>query len=103
MFFFVESVVAGLTYGFIVGCLKYAILWRKNLKSNEKMERGALYLRMGIGYAVNVAALLFVFLMRNIMPLDFASTVVAAAVAMSLAGKLAPMNRILDCVKETEK
>lgn len=103
MLFYVESVIAGLAYGALIGLLKYVLLWRKTLKTNEEMNRGALYVRLGIGYALNVAALLFVFLIRNIMPLDFALTLIATAVAMSLTGKLAPMNRILNCVKETEK
>lgn len=101
--FYIESVVVGLAYGFVVGCLKYALLWRKLKKSDKKMESSALYIRMGIGYAINVAALLFVFLMRNIMPLDFVFTIVATAVAMSLTGKLAPIRQIVSHVEEKER
>ena len=63
------------------------------------MNMGALYLHLGIGYAINVSALFFVFLIRNVMPFDFAMTLIATAVAMSIAGKLAPISRIVSSVK----
>ena len=102
VFIYIESVAIGLAYGFIIGYLKYAILWKKQLKSDDKMNMGALYLRLGIGYAINVSALLFVFLLRHASPLDFAMTIIAAAVAMSMTGKLAPMNQIVSSVTGVE-
>ena len=99
VFFYIESVVIGLAYGFIIGYLKYAILWKRQLRSNDKMDMGALYVRLGIGYAINVSALFFVFLTRTVMPFDFTATIIATAVAMSIAGKLAPISQIVGTVK----
>ena len=102
VFFYIESVVIGLAYGFIAGYIKYAVLWKKILKTEREIFKEALYLRLGIGYAINFAVLLFVFLIRDIMPFDFAVTIISAAVAMSLSGKLAPVNRIFNYVREAE-
>ena len=92
--------VAGAAYGIVIGYVKSAALWKKTLRSTEKISTGALYLRLGAGYAINVATLLFVFLMRNSMPWNFAAALIGAGVALSLAGKLAPLNEIMNHVEE---
>lgn len=99
----VEGAVAGLAYGFLVGYIKYAGLWKKVIKSKKELTMGALYLHMGIGYAVNVVALLFVFLLRNIMPFNFMAAIIATAVGLSLSGKLAPIGEIMEHVKEKKQ
>lgn len=96
----VEGALAGLAYGFLVGYIKYACLWKRIIKSDKEIAMGALYLHMGIGYAINVVTLLFVFLFRNIMPFNFMAAMLATAVGLSLSGKLAPVGEIMEHVKE---
>lgn len=92
--------LAGAAYGMLVGYIKYSLLWKRVMKSDEKMTTGALYLHLGISYAINVVTLLLIFLFRNVMPCNFAAALIAAAVALSLAGKLAPIGEIMTHVEE---
>ena len=55
---------------------------------------------MGVSYAINIATLFFVFLMRDIMPWDFIVVMIATAVMLSITGKLAPMTEIVGHVEE---
>ena len=55
---------------------------------------------MGISYAINVVTLLIVFLLRDMLPWDFMAVMIAAAVMLSLTGKLAPMSEIIGRVEE---
>ena len=96
------GVAAGLVYGFPVGFLKYICLWKTILKSDRELTSGALYGRMGISWVVNVAALLVVFIFRNIMPVNFAAAMIGAAVGLSISGKLAPIGDIVSHVKEKD-
>ena len=96
----IEGILAGLTYGLVVGLIKYASLWKSIIKSKKELTLGALYLRMGIGYAINVVALLFVFLIRNLVPLNFMAMILSAAIGLSVAGKLAPIRERVASVKE---
>lgn len=94
--------LAGLVYGFLIGFAKYTFLWKTIIKSDNELTSGALYARMGISWATNFAALLVVFLIRNIIPLNFAAVLIASAVGLSLSGKLAPVGEIVSHVKEKD-
>lgn len=96
---YIAGAVAGAAFGSVVGYLKYTALWKRIIKDNKTITTGVLHLHMGMSYAINAAALLFVFLMRDQMPWDFGVVMVAAAVMLSIVGKLAPMSEIVSHVE----
>lgn len=100
MFFYIGGAIAGAAYGSLIGYIKYTALWKRILKSDREITTRTLYQHMGISYAINIAALLVVFLMRDLLPWEFTAVLIAAAVMLSLIGKLAPMSEIMDHVKE---
>lgn len=100
---YIAGGIVGAAYGFLVGLIKYTALWKNTIKNDTKMTTGALYLRLGISYAINIATLLLVFLTRNVNPWSFEATIIAAGVALALAGKLAPAGSIFDNVKFESK
>ena len=100
MFSYIAGALAGAAYGSLVGYIKYSVLWGKVIKRNKKITTGGLYQRMGVSYAINVVSLLIVFLLRNTMPWNFMVVIIAAAVMLSLVGKLAPMSEIMNHVEE---
>ena len=100
MFSYIAGALAGAAYGSVIGYIKYAALWKRILKTNKKITTGVLYQHMGISYAINVVTLLIVFLLRDMLPWDFMTVMIASAVMLSLAGKLAPMSEIVGHVKE---
>ena len=55
---------------------------------------------MGISSLINILILAFIFISRNIVPCDFMIMLLAAAIALSLTGKLAPMKTIAEHIKE---
>ena len=57
---------------------------------------------MGLSYAINAAALLSIFLARDEIPWNYMAVLIAAAVMISLIGKLAPMNEIVSHLEEGE-
>lgn len=97
---YLTGAIAGAAYGIVIGYIKSTVLWKKVLKSEKKISTGALYLRLGVSYTINVLTLLFVFLMRDEMPWNFPATLLGAAVTLSLAGKLAPISQIMNHVEE---
>ena len=100
MFSYIMGALAGAAYGSAIGYIKYAALWKRILKSNKKIAIGVLYQHMGISYAINVVTLLIVFLLRDQLPWDFMAVMIAAAVMLSLTGKMAPVSEIVGRVKE---
>ena len=64
------------------------------------MTSATLYQRMGISYAVNISTLFSVFLLRNVIPWDFMTVMIASAVMLSIIGKLAPMSEIVSHMEE---
>ena len=99
---YAAGALAGLVYGFLVGFIKYVCLWKSTIKSDKKITSGNLYARMVISWIANFAALLLVFLLRNLLPFSFAAVLLAAAVGLSLSGKMAPMGEIVSHVKEKD-
>ena len=100
MFSYIAGALAGAAYGSLVGYIKYSVLWGKVIKRNKEITTGGLYQRMGVSYAINVVSLLIVFLLRDTMPWNFMVVIIAAAVMLSLVGKLAPMSEIMNHVEE---
>ena len=72
----------------------------QDLIRNRKITQATLYQHMGISYAINVATLLLVFLLRNTFPWDMTVVIVSTAIMLSLVGKLAPMSEIVSHVEE---
>lgn len=96
----ITGALTGAAYGALVGAIKYTALWKRILKSNRKITQATLYQHMGISYAINVATLLLVFLLRNTFPWDITVVIVSTAIMLSLVGKLAPMSEIVSHVEE---
>lgn len=98
---YILAILAGLIYGGLAGYLKYLFLWRKVIKDESaSITQSQIYTKMIISNLANVVVLLIVFLLRDTIPLDFVWVLLAAAVALSLTGKLAPMKTIVEHVKE---
>lgn len=94
---YVLSAAAGLVYGAAMGGLKYVMLWRKilNAEPAEEILARAIYVRMPIDYGINVLTFVILFLVRNmIMPLSFTVTAIAAAVSLSLVGRIFSVRRV---------
>ena len=94
---YVYSTAAGLLYGALMGGLKYTALWRKILIAGPetKITAKTIYTRMPIDYGINVLTFVILFLVRNmIMPLSFTVTAIAAAVSLSLVGRIFSVRRV---------
>lgn len=87
---YIISIFAGAIYGIGIGFLKYITLWKKMLNAPEetKFKSSAVTLRMIISYTVNIVTLLLVYFLRNVIPLDFTFVIIAAAIGLSLSGKI---------------
>lgn len=98
----VISSLVGFVYGTLVGLFKCLILWGKMLHPAEDQDinQNMLFSRMGIGYVINIGSLLLVFFLRHQMPFDFAPTLIAAAISLSLVGIIYPVKKIY---KQVEK
>lgn len=80
-----------------MGGLKYTALWRKILTAGPetKITAKTIYTRMPIDYGINVLTFVILFLVRNmIMPLSFTVTAIAAAVSLSLVGRIFSVRRV---------
>lgn len=85
---YVLGALAGLFLGALSGYLKNLFIWRKYVQdrkdSDPHGETGAVYGRLFLSNAVNIAVLLVCFLLRNIVPFSFAAFLIATAVSLSL-------------------
>lgn len=99
---YIISIAAGVIYGIVVGLLKYTLLWRKMLKASAEssFKTSAVTTRMIISYIVNIAALLLVYFIRNILPTDFTFTIIAAAIGISISGKFYSIHKVYNKVSD---
>lgn len=95
--------VAGLVYGAAIGYVKYVALWKRTIKNKASISMSAVYRRMAISYVVNFVALLFVFLVRNMLPIDFMWPLIGAAISLSVSARFAPMHEVMKHVKPGNK
>ena len=86
--------LCGLAFGALIGVLKYATLWRPLLKKRRPITKNSIVGAEVISMAANVAALLTVFLLRNVMPFNFFVVIVGTAVALSVLNRLSPLRDI---------
>lgn len=104
---YVIAGLAGLAYGALCGALKYLFLWRPLLTGRRAMTTKTIYTAQSISMSVNVIILLAVYFLRNLWPYSFEVTIVAAAIALSLMGRLSPlrdmrkMEALSGCASET--
>ena len=97
MMTYVLGATAGALIGSLVGGLKYLLLWKKIMKAPEGVKFGMsqIYGRLTAGYVINAAALIGVYLVRNILPFSFTACVVATAIGLSISGKFFPMETLI--------
>lgn len=95
---YVLGIVAGIVYGSIIGALKYFLLWRKILKSEntgKNINMNGVTTRVFIGYAINAATLISTLLVRSFESVDFAAFAIATAAALSISGRAFSIQRVL--------
>ena len=94
---YVIGAIAGLVLGGIVGALKNRYIWGSYLRrENDDAaagEAGALYSRMLISNLTNLATLLIVFFLRNIVPFDGIAFLIGAAVALTIMNRALSMGQ----------
>lgn len=78
------AIISGLLFGIAVAAAKYWFIWRPLTQGGGDK----IYGRMAISMAVNILALLAVFLIREYWPYSFICTIVAAAVGLSAGGQI---------------
>ena len=90
------AVFCGVIYGGAIGVCKYLFLWRKVIKAkdDEVFKPGTIYVRMGISYAVNIIALLLIYLLRNTIPLNFVALLVSGAISLSLMSRTSSLVKV---------
>lgn len=91
---YVIAGIIGLAYGALTGCLKYLFLWRPLLLGKREMNSKNLGAAQVISLAVNILILLSVFLLRDQWPYHFEVTIICAAVALSITGRLTHLRDI---------
>ncbi len=99
---YVLGAVAGLIFGAAAGYVKYLLVWRKIVKAgdDEKVEGSSLVSRMIISSACDAAILLVVFLLRNLIPLEFITTILGTGVGLAIVITLSPERDIRKKIKE---
>lgn len=88
---YVISAVVGVIYGIAAGLIKYVLVWRRFIrpkKNAEEIHRAGIFVRMALSHVLNAVILLVVFLIRDMIPLDFVVTIVAAAAGLAISGRL---------------
>lgn len=99
---YIWGALAGLAFGGLVGAIKYYILWHRAAKLPEagELTPSYVYVRMIASNIVNIAVLATVFLLRDIMCFSFVAALLGVAVGLSVAGKLAPVKKIIRRIRE---
>ncbi len=92
---YVIGAAAGAVFGAAAGFIKYFVLWRPIAKGVRTCDTKHVYANMAISMLINVAVLLTVYFVRHIWPYSFEATIIAAALGLSLAGKLFPLKAAL--------
>ncbi len=95
---YAAGIAMGVVFGGVAGAIKYFALWRKMMKTGAGAAdsgMNAVYVRMMISWVINIVTLLAIFFIRKSVPWDFTTCAIAAAVALSLTGKLFPLAKIM--------
>jgi len=83
---YVIGALAGLVYGGLFGLIKHLI--RNSAALNDKSSTKQLYIYMSVSMFINIVVLLSIYFLRNLLPWSFTAMLIAAAVTLSLSGKL---------------
>lgn len=86
----VLPLAAGLVIGFIFSFINYLITIKADeraAKLEPAKQRTVIFKAFGLRYAINVLALLMVFLLRNVIPLDFTLLMIGTALGLTLPGR----------------
>lgn len=102
---YVIGAVCGLVFGAAAGMLKYILLWRPLQRGTRPCDQKHLLVTQGVSMAVNVAVLFSVYFLRHILPFSFEATLIAAAVGLSLMGRLSPLRdlRLMEKLSAAEQ
>lgn len=94
---YVISAAVGFIYGLTAGLIKYVLLWWRFIrpkKNAEQINKAGIFIRMGASHVLNAVILLVVFLLRDMLPLDFVVTIVATTVGLAISGRLFSTKKI---------
>lgn len=81
---YVIGAIAGLVFGGIVAFLKGRFLWKSRIDSDTPDQLGGVMAASAISFAVNVAVLGVIFLLRAHLPFSWVACLLGAAVSMSV-------------------
>ncbi len=70
-------------------------------EGDKPVTKGALFSRIGASFIIDIIILLIVFLLRNILPLNFVTTIIAAATGLVLSGWAFSGNKFTELVFAT--
>ena len=101
---YVLGAIAGVAFGALMSALKYALVWKAFLKPDKdgNVKDSKIYSVMIFSNAINVAALLIVFLLRDIMPFNFAATIVATALSLSITNRFMNVNKVVEKLQQNK-
>lgn len=94
---YIISAAVGVVYGIVAGVIKYVLLWRgfvRPKKNAEQINKAGIFVRMALSHVLNAVILLVVFLLRDMLPLDFVVTIVATTVGLAISGRLFSTKKI---------
>jgi len=92
---YILGALAGIIYGGLVGFFKYFFLWKKLLRNDDTVTMKTVSVRLMASYAVNFITLIITYFVRNMIPFDFMAFAIATALALSLAGKVFSVQKVL--------
>lgn len=83
---YVIGALTGLLIGGLLGYIKSRIIWSRYIKKSDEggydNESAQVYGRLLASNALNIAILVIVFLMRNIVPVEWVSFFIGAATGL---------------------
>ncbi|MCR4962609.1 MAG: hypothetical protein K6B40_01855 [Firmicutes bacterium] len=86
---------AGAVFGGAIGLIKYILLWRPIAKGLRTCDAKHIYGNIMISMLIDAAVLMTVYFLRHVWPYSFTATIIGAALALSLSGKLFPLKEAL--------
>ena len=91
------GIAAGFLYGAVVGTLKYIFIWKKLISQKEANDFANTFLIIGVmaSFFINIGALLLIYFIREMIPFDFAATIISAAVGLSIFGRSFSIHKIM--------
>ncbi len=90
---YVAGAAAGLAFGALIAFLKYVFIWRKYTEKDEtsgdySAQASQIYIRSMVSYAVNIGALVLVFILRDRLPFDGIACLIGTAVSLGVLNRV---------------